>query len=162
MLNSESIETAIEFGCGDGHQLGLIDYPTYEGLDVSAKAISICQAKFKTEPSKIFKVYNPQKFQIEKQADLVVCFDVLFHIVDENDFLKTLKDIFESAKKYIVFTTNLKPISSKHEPHIRCRDIMPYFNKYKNFKVDKIIERPIKEGLPIFYIQLKTINYIQN
>ena len=153
-METKNIQTVVEFGCGDGHQLSLIDYPAYEGLDVSAKAIVICQSKFKTDASKTFKLYNPQEFQVITQADLVVCFDVLFHIIDENDFIKTLDDIFNTAKKYVVFSTNLKPISSKHGAHICCRDIMPYLNKYKNFTIEQITERPLKEGLPIFYIQL--------
>lgn len=37
-----SIQSVMEFGCGDGNQLKLAVYPKYIGLDVSPKAIKRC------------------------------------------------------------------------------------------------------------------------
>ena len=38
-----NVESVIEFGCGDGHQLSLAKYPHYVGLDVSRAAIRMCR-----------------------------------------------------------------------------------------------------------------------
>src|ERR1700690_3055812 len=35
-----NIKTVIEYGCGDGNQLRLSNYPSYLGFDISASAIS--------------------------------------------------------------------------------------------------------------------------
>ena len=40
------IKSVIEFGCGDGSQLGLTVYPEYLGLDVSDTAIGACRKNF--------------------------------------------------------------------------------------------------------------------
>src|SRR5262245_34936259 len=37
-----AITSCIEFGCGDGNQLGLIPWPRYIGLDVSVAAVTRC------------------------------------------------------------------------------------------------------------------------
>ena len=39
------VPSVIEFGCGDGHQLSLAEYPRYVGLDVSSEAVRACQAR---------------------------------------------------------------------------------------------------------------------
>ena len=46
-VEEKSVKTVIEWGCGDGNQLKLANYPQYIGYDISSKAISICREKFK-------------------------------------------------------------------------------------------------------------------
>lgn len=48
------ISSVIEFGCGDGHQLSLADYPRYIGLDVSRTAIELCKRTFMDDRTKSF------------------------------------------------------------------------------------------------------------
>ncbi len=38
-VREHAVESVIEFGCGDGNQLSLAQYPSYIGLDVSRSAI---------------------------------------------------------------------------------------------------------------------------
>src|ERR1041385_8036217 len=40
------IRSVVEFGCGDGNQLSLAQYPKYLGLDVSPTAVLNCAARF--------------------------------------------------------------------------------------------------------------------
>src|SRR5689334_6287087 len=42
LISTLQIGSVIELGCGDGHQLGMIAYPRYIGLDVSASAVRRC------------------------------------------------------------------------------------------------------------------------
>src|SRR5262245_41742960 len=49
---AHQVQTVIEFGCGDGNQLTLAEYPTYLGFDVSRTAISQCQTLFKADGNK--------------------------------------------------------------------------------------------------------------
>ena len=55
-LRQNDIDSVIEFGCGDGNQLRLINYPSYVGYDISPKAISKCREIFKNDHSKRFKI----------------------------------------------------------------------------------------------------------
>jgi cyclopropane fatty-acyl-phospholipid synthase-like methyltransferase len=49
-----SIQTVLEFGCGDGNQLKIAKYPNYIGLDVSKTAINICHQLFPNDKTKSF------------------------------------------------------------------------------------------------------------
>jgi hypothetical protein len=40
-VHQHDLQSVIEFGCGDGHQLSLADYPRYVGLDVSCSPPSL-------------------------------------------------------------------------------------------------------------------------
>jgi len=46
LVREQAVRSVIEFGCGDGNQLSLADYPRYVGLDVSRSAIAQCQRRF--------------------------------------------------------------------------------------------------------------------
>jgi hypothetical protein len=41
-VRARDVRSVIEFGCSDGNQLSLADYPSYIGLDVSRTAIELC------------------------------------------------------------------------------------------------------------------------
>ena len=41
-VRDHGIRSVIEFGCGDGNQLSLAEYPSYFGLDVSRSAVEAC------------------------------------------------------------------------------------------------------------------------
>ena len=58
-VRKRQISSIIEFGCGDGMQLSLADYPTYIGLDVSKTAIHICDNYFSSDKTKSFFLYDP-------------------------------------------------------------------------------------------------------
>ena len=50
-VESRGIQSVIEFGCGDGAQLGLAQYPLYTGYDVSRKAVELCRERFNSDES---------------------------------------------------------------------------------------------------------------
>lgn len=120
----------IEFGCGDGHQLSLMHYRKYLGLDVSKTAIATCASLFDSDSSKSFLVYDPKHFQGRLRADLVVCLDVLYHITDEEDFVKTLDDIFSCRSPRIALYTRLPDAVPSNVETICDRDIFKYLAKY--------------------------------
>jgi len=53
-VKEHGIRTIIEYGCGDGNQLSLSEYPSYIGFDVSQKAIEICRGIFCNDKTKRF------------------------------------------------------------------------------------------------------------
>ena len=138
LIDKYDIKSTLEYGCGDGNQIGLIDYDNYIGFDVAEYAVKICESKFKDDPRKKFSVYDPRTFNFTKyNADMVVCLDVLYHITDDNDFNATLDAIFFTSNKLVVLFTKLTRGYEEFPdcPTIVDRDIYAHIAKYKNFKL---------------------------
>jgi hypothetical protein len=99
------IGSVIEFGCGDGNQLGLADYPVYVGLDVSATAIARCRDQFCNDTTKSFFLYSGESF-VDRAgvftADLAMSLDVLYHLVEDVVFEQYLRHLFAAARRYVV------------------------------------------------------------
>ena len=91
----------MEFGCGDGHQLALADYPCYIGLDVSAAAIRLCKDRFSDDRTKSFFLYDGECF-VDRvglfSADLGISLDVVYHLVEDAVFDAYMRHLFESIK----------------------------------------------------------------
>jgi hypothetical protein len=157
-VKHNQVNTVIEFGCGDGLQLESSSYPRYLGLDVAKSSIKLCQNKFYNDLTKSFMLYTPQYFTNHGylSADLIICLDVLYHIIDENDFRKTLIDIFNAAQKYVILYANLKPQPSS-SMHIIYRDISKYLEKFPDFQVDQVVEQEYPDLTTAQFIILSKI-----
>ena len=58
-----NINTVIEWGCGDGNQLSLMNYPLYTGLDVSCTVIELCREHYANDKSKKFITRGDYKIE---------------------------------------------------------------------------------------------------
>lgn len=156
-INERNISSVIEFGCGDGNQLKLMKYKKYLGLDVAAKSIDVCSCAFKRDAAKSFALYDPKTFYNNGfiKADLVVCLDVLYHITDEDDFVKTLNDIFSCASKYVVLYTNIRKMNFEPNTHVFYRDTIAYLDKCSDFEIEKIVEQKYENLSGANFIFLK-------
>ena len=127
LLNN--IDKVIEFGVGDGHQLTLMNYKRYLGLDVSPSVIKLCINKFSSDPSKSFILYDNNCFSDSAgfiEANLSLSLDVLYHLVEAPVYEKYLIDLFSVADKMVViYSTNEElPQFGGHEKHrVITRDI---------------------------------------
>ena len=86
LVRERAVSTIIEFGCGDGNQLSLADYPRYIGLDVSRNAIGLCQRRFADDPAKSFFLYDGACFTDRAgvfSADLALSLDVVYHLTED-------------------------------------------------------------------------------
>ncbi|QNG61776.1 class I SAM-dependent methyltransferase [Bacillus sp. PAMC26568] len=158
-INKNNINSVIEYGCGDGNQLSYMNYKNYIGLDIANSALQICREKFKNDATKTFELYDTKKINsIKFQAELVVCLDVLYHIIDDYDFEKTLEDIFTCASKYVVLYTR---ITTDEEPEIaptiKDRDILRYLEKFNGFKISEIIKQKYPSESSADFIILERI-----
>lgn len=118
-----AVQSVIEFGCGDGNQLGLARYPRYLGLDVSREAVRICQEHFARDTTKAFKVVDEYDGE---RAELALSLDVIFHLVEDAVFEDYMSRLFDAAERYvIVFSSNTNrrtPIDRAHVRHRRFTD----------------------------------------
>ncbi|MFL0352409.1 glycosyltransferase [Xanthomarina sp. GH4-25] len=114
----ENIQTVIEYGCGDGNQLSLANYPKYIGFDVSEKALEICRSKFKVDQSKSFySSFNKEQNSIK--ADLVLSLDVIYHLVEDSVFNEYMSRLFDTSNKFvIIYSSNY---NKQLTAHVKCR-----------------------------------------
>jgi SAM-dependent methyltransferase len=117
-VEKNGIQTVVELGCGDGNQLRLAKYPSYLGLDVSHKAIELCQKIFKGDSSKTFAVYGHAAKV--PAADMLISLDVIYHLVEDDVFLRYIDDLFRSSRKYVIIYSSNQ--SEKQVYHERMRD----------------------------------------
>lgn len=95
------VRSAIEFGCGDGSQLALIDYPNYLGLDTSPTAVELCRERFGNDASKHFRAYETGDL-IAERADLSVSLDVIYHLLEDDVYDRYMTDLFGAARRLVV------------------------------------------------------------
>lgn len=117
------VDSVVEFGCGDGHQLSLASYPRYVGLDVSRAAIGLCKRQFTDDPQKSFFLYEGTCFVDHAglfQADLAISLDVIYHLVEDDVFHTYMRHLFAAADRYVVIYATDKEIPGT-APHVRHR-----------------------------------------
>ena len=124
-VRENCIDLVTEYGCGDGNQLTYAEYPQYIGLDISKQAVEFSSELFLEDSSKNFFVYDPNDFKTNQQkfaADLVLSLDVIYHLVEDEVYRKYLKNIFNSAKKYVViYSSNQEIPRMVYSRHVRHR-----------------------------------------
>lgn len=153
-IKSHDISTIVEFGCGDGDQVALGEYPSYVGLDVSESAIERCSERFDDDPTKRFQTYDPFEFDDHEtlRADLVLSLEVLFHLVNDDIYEKTIYDMFTTADRYvIIFSSNYDDPAP--EIHVRHRRFTDHVEKeFPEFELIDYVENPFEERVSDFYV----------
>jgi cyclopropane fatty-acyl-phospholipid synthase-like methyltransferase len=118
-----NVFSVVEFGCGDGHQLSMADYPQYTGLDVSRSAIAICKSRFSKDLTKSFFLYDGACF-VDRSglfvSELAISLDVIYHLTEDAVFSSYMEHLFAAASRYvIVYATNTEIPGTA--PHVRHR-----------------------------------------
>jgi SAM-dependent methyltransferase len=123
LIRERGIRSVIEFGCGDGNQLAMADYPRYVGLDVSKTAIGLCQRRFADDKSKSFFLYEGSCFTDRTgifTADLALSLDVIYHLTENAVFETYLRHLFAAGQRLaVIYSTNME--MSGTAPHVRHR-----------------------------------------
>ncbi len=128
LVREHAVRSVIEFGCGDGNQLSLAEYPRYIGLDVSRTAIGLCQRRFSGDPAKSFFLYDGCCFTDRAgvfTADLALSLDVVYHLTEDVVFETYLRHLFAAARRMVViYSTNMALTGTA--PHVRHRHFTPW------------------------------------
>lgn len=133
-LAEHSINNIIDFGCGDGNNLSLIEYPNYLGIDVSNTAVKTCSKLFEKKPNYSFfwddtKDSRPlleklHAANISRDFDLAQSLDVIYHLVEDEIFGRYMADLFGASRQHVLI------YSTDHEEparaHVRYRCISDY------------------------------------
>lgn len=99
-IEANGLGSAIEFGCGDGNQLALLDIADYIGIDVAPAAIARCQSRFAGHPGRSFR--HSDDLAGLDAADLTLSLDVIYHLVEDEVFVRYLDDLFAHALRFVV------------------------------------------------------------
>lgn len=131
-VKEHAIMSVIEFGCGDGRQLKLAEYPDYIGLDAARKAILLCRDKFKDDKTKSFFLYDPECFVDRAhcfRADLGISLDVIFHLVEDAVFERYMAHLFQCATRFVIIYSSDRDIvmTSPHERHRHFSDYVDHY-----------------------------------
>jgi SAM-dependent methyltransferase len=153
-LKEKKISSAIEFGCGDGNNLSLISYPKYIGLDVSQTAIKLCMNKFKYETTKSFYIYNSLAFLDNHklfQADLSLSLDVIYHLIEDDIFIKYMTHLFQASQKYVIIYSTDYPAKQRY--HDKRRNFTQWISEnQKSFNLIRQIENQVEPLISEFFI----------
>jgi SAM-dependent methyltransferase len=127
-VEKNSLESVIEFGCGDGTQLALARYPRYVGVDVAQGSIALCRARFAGDATKGFYLVGevPQSLGC---FDLVLSLDVIYHLVEDEVFATYMRSLFERAGRFVVIYSSNK-LEDSGVPHVRHRRFTDWIEKH--------------------------------
>lgn len=152
------VESVIEFGSGDGNQLSLAIYPSYLGFDVSKTAIKKTKKMFADDTSKSFKL---MRHYSGEKADLALSLDVIYHLVEDKEYLRYMNILFSSANKYvIIYCFDSNDNSANSAPHVFHRKFSSWIeNNAQNWELWRIVRNELNDGhqlselhYPDFYI----------
>lgn len=122
LIKTESIESVVDWGVGDGTVLKmLMSGIKYTGVDISEFALSKLRREWSHDEHKRFRSLDdigPVK------AQLALSFDVIFHCIDDFDYEMHLRRVFSSATRFVLIH------SSNHDGgrtarHVRWRRFTP-------------------------------------
>ena len=133
------IRSVIEFGCGDGNQVRLSQYPKYTGVDVSDAAIRRCQELFRGDASKQFLLSGSLDIPT---AELGLSTDVIYHLVEDDVFENYMSDLLNASERYaILYTSDAGGFVPPEKPRapLRHRHVQRYIAE--RFPEWKFIER---------------------
>ncbi len=131
VIHRHGIRSAVEFGCGDGNQLGLLDSKVnYLGLDVSATAVAHCRAKFSGDSRKRFAIYDGCRDldpALGIKAELSISLDILYHLVEDAVFAQYMRNLFTAAEQLVlIYSTNQNARTTRSLSHVRHRQFSDY------------------------------------
>ena len=138
-VKAQKVASVIEFGCGDGNQLSLAQYPKYLGLDVAPVCIERCRQLFAKDPSKRFK--EVRRYRGER-AELALSLDVIYHLAEDKVYHRYMRDLFRSAKRYVVIYSSCQDEISEAK-HVRHRVFMSWVDRHaKDWRLVQTVANP--------------------
>ena len=125
-VREHGIQSVIEFGSGDGAQLGLARYPKYLGTDVSKTAIARCKEIYAKDPSKSFILSSD--LPKDHKSELSLSLDVIYHLVEDAVFDAYMRSLFAASSRFVgVYASN--DDKAWTSPHVRHRRFTDWIEK---------------------------------
>jgi hypothetical protein len=164
-ISEFKINTVIEYGCGDGSQLKLAEYPLYIGFEISEDAIESCKKLFSGDSSKSFKLMSEYEGEL---AQITISLDVIYHLVEEDVFSAYMERLLGSSLRFVIIYSSDTDVNRKNQAHhIKNRKFSEWIGKtHQEWKLIRHIpnrfpfkDDVINESWSEFYIYEK--NFVQ-
>ncbi|MED3875751.1 methyltransferase domain-containing protein [Lysinibacillus capsici] len=146
-IKKKKIIDVIEWGCGDGNQLGKLSIVNYTGYDVSKTVVRMCKEKYLNDSSKKFIHFDGNKLILDEKAEMSLSLDVIYHLIEDDVFESYLYNLFSNSKKYIcIYSSNFNRF---HAAHVKDRVFTDYVKRlFPEWRLMEIIENPLKNQEP--------------
>ena len=121
LVEQAGIGSVIDLGCGDGHQLGLMNLPAYVGFDVSRTCLEMCRERYRGDDRKRFLPFDELPGH---RADLSLSLDVVYHLVEDDVFERYMHGLFDSSRKLVLIYASDSPDDMETaNSHVRHRAV---------------------------------------
>jgi hypothetical protein len=123
LIHRDGIRSVIEFGCGDGYQLGMFDVANYTGVDVSPTIVRKCREMYAGDPGKRFVLLDEYAGE---SAEMALSLDVVFHLVEDAVFEQYMERLFRAGQRTVVLYSTDADLTATGTPHVRHRNVTAY------------------------------------
>ena len=124
------LHSVVDVGCGDLSFWEGRDCEDYTGIDISK---TIIEKNKILRPDWSFICANSEKTIEGLKKEVVFCFDVLFHIMNTETYIQTLKNLCYYSKNYIFIYT------WRNNPFKKYRQIKKFIKALFTFNVSKVL-----------------------
>lgn len=118
-IEKHKIQSVVDYGCGDGHQMSLLKISHYCGLDVSVSAIAKLRKKYSHDKSKQFFVVSEWSGLVNPPVELAMSLDVIYHLVEDSLYEKYLMQLFSGSQKYVIIYSSNSDEIIDPAPHVK-------------------------------------------
>lgn len=101
-VSANGVETVLELGCGDGNQLGLLNFQSYVGVDVAPTVVERCRKKFADRKNWRFADAADRAAYSSSVYDLTLSLDVIYHLIEDDVFNNYMTDLFDLSSRFVV------------------------------------------------------------
>jgi SAM-dependent methyltransferase len=142
-IREHGIRSIVEFGCGDGNQLALIEIEEYVGLDVSRNAVERCVARHGDAPKRSFIWYDQNYFHSPQQVVSADCAmsDVVFHLIEDDVFARYIRNLFCCARRFVI-------IYGLDRDDVQRGHVSVRYRKYSDYIAQNISDFRVVEHAP--------------
>ncbi len=121
LVEQGDIGSVIDLGCGDGHQVGLMNLPRYIGFDVSRTSLELCRERYRGDDGKRFLSFDDLPGH---RADLSLSLDVVYHLVEDDVFERYMHGLFDSSHKLVLlYASDPDRDRETADSHVRHRAV---------------------------------------
>lgn len=119
-LRRLGVASVVDWGCGDGTLLSLLDLGgvDYVGVDVSASGLAACAHKRSDRPLVLWR----DTTAVTLRAEAAMSIDILFHFPDDSEYDTYLRNLFGSAERYVL-VHNCEAGEEPAGEHVRWRRV---------------------------------------
>lgn len=157
LIELKSVKTILDCGFGDGYFLDFFvkNFPDKEisGIDISPAA----KKKIKSVSQSRLYVGDLADFNLKKKFNIVHCFDVLYHILDDADYARALGNLSSHSDKFVIlherFLIKEPLIQSKHV-RLRRREVTDQILNSNGFYLTREI--------PTHFVAVRTLTFRLN